>query len=144
MPSGRERVLAGPTLSFMLKELRDFLIRGNVLDLAVAFVLGVAFTKVVTTFTEGILMALIAAVVGEPNFDELAFTLNGTPIQYGVFLTALVSFVLVGTSLFFVVKAVNALRRRGKEPEPKPETDHDVLVQIRDALERPARPVSAR
>ena len=125
-----------------MRELRDFLVRGNVLDLAIAFVLGVAFTKVVTTFTEGILMALIAAVVGEPNFDDLAFTLNGTPIQYGSFLTALVSFALVGTSLVFVVKAVNALRRRGRAPTPEPvaETDHDVLVQIRDALTRRAAP----
>lgn len=123
----------------MLKELRDFLVRGNVLDLAVAFVLGAAFTQVVTAFTEGILMALVAAVVGRPDFDALAFELNGTPIRYGLFLTALVNFLLVGTALFFVVKALNALRRRRPEAKPAPETDHDVLVQIRDAL-RPGAP----
>lgn len=119
----------------MLKEFREFLLRGNVLDLAVAFVMGVAFTQVVTAFTEGILMALVAATVGEPSFDDLAWIVNGTPIRYGVFLTALVNLLLVGLALFLVVKAVNALRRP-KKAAPA-ETDHDVLVQIRDALRSP-------
>ncbi|WP_236607323.1 large conductance mechanosensitive channel protein MscL [Sandaracinus amylolyticus] len=124
-----------PIYMGMLKELRDFLLRGNVLDLAVAFVMGAAFTRVVTAFTEGILMALVAAAVGEPNFDDLAVDLNGTPIRYGVFLTALVSLLLVGTALFVVVKGVNALRR--PTPAAPVESDHDVLVQIRDALRTP-------
>lgn len=119
----------------MLKEFREFLLRGNVLDLAVAFVMGAAFTQVVTAFTEGILMALVAATVGEPSFDELVWVVNDTPIRYGVFLTALVNLLLVGLALFLVVKAVNALRRP-KKATPV-ETDHDVLVQIRDALRPP-------
>lgn len=120
----------------MLKEFREFLLRGNIIDLAVAFVMGAAFTQVVTAFTEGILMALIAAAVGRPDYSALAFDLNGTPIRYGVFITALVNFLLIGLALFLFVKAVNAMRRPRKE-KPAVETDHDLLVQIRDALRAP-------
>lgn len=122
----------------MMKELREFILRGNVVDLAVGLVIGVAFTAVVTAFTDGILLALIAALIGRPDFDELAVMLNGTPIEYGKFLTALVNFLLVGTALFFVVKGVNALRRRFEGPPAvpgtPPETELQVLGQIRDTL----------
>lgn len=121
----------------MLREFREFLLRGNVVDLAIAFIMGVAFTQVVTAFTEGVLMALIAAAVGRPSFDELSFVLNGTPIQYGRFLTALVNLVLVGLSLFLLVKGMSALRRPKKKEAKPVETDHDVMVQIRDALRTP-------
>lgn len=121
----------------MLREFREFLLRGNVVDLAIAFIMGVAFTQVVTAFTEGVLMALIAAAVGRPSFDELSFVLNGTPIEYGRFLTALVNLGLVGLSLFLFVKGMNALRRPKKKEAKPVETDHDVLVQIRDALRTP-------
>ncbi len=119
----------------MWREFREFLLRGNVLDLAIAFVMGAAFVQVVTAFTEGILMALIAALVGRPAFDELEYVVNGAPIEYGVFLTALANFVLVGLALFLLVKGINAMRRPKKAA--KVESDHDVLVQIRDALKEP-------
>ncbi len=120
----------------MLKEFRDFIIKGNALDLAIGVILGVAFGAVVTALTEGVLMALVAAIFGKPDFDRLAFTLNGTPIQYGRVLTALVNLVLIGAVLFAVVKAVNRLRRDAKAPE----SDHELLAQIRDELrERPGR-----
>src|SRR5678810_1039674 len=88
----------------MLKEFRDFILKGNVLDLAVGIIIGVAFGAVITTFTEGILMALIAAVAGKPDFNSLAWNLNGTPIQYGRVLTSILNLLLVGSSLFLVVK----------------------------------------
>ena len=116
----------------MLKEFRDFIVKGNVLDLAVAVILAVAFGAVLVAFTDGVLMALIAAVAGKPDFDALVWRLNGTPILYGRVLTALVNLVLVGGALFLVVKLVNRMRKpavAGNE-----ETDHDVLVPIRDAL----------
>ncbi|HSD86902.1 MAG TPA: large conductance mechanosensitive channel protein MscL [Kofleriaceae bacterium] len=119
----------------MLKEFRDFIFKGNVLDLAVAVILAVAFGAVVVAFTEGVLMALVAAVVGKPDFNRLAFDLNGTPIQYGRVLTALVNLVLVGGSLFLVVKAVKRVNRPAQKL-PTPETDHDLLAQIRDELRR--------
>ena len=119
----------------MLKEFRDFIVKGNVLDLAVAVILAVAFGAVLVAFTDGVLMALIAAIVGKPDFDALVWRINGTPIEYGRVLTALMNLMLVGAALFLVVKVVNRMRKRAVTPE----TDHDVLVQIRDALR--ARPL---
>jgi large conductance mechanosensitive channel len=118
----------------MLREFRNFILKGNVLDLAVGVILAVAFGAVVVAFTEGVLMALVAAVVGKPDFNSLAVVINGTPIQYGRVLTALVNLVLVGGALFLVVKAVTRLRK--PEPAPVVETDHDLLAQIRDELRR--------
>jgi large conductance mechanosensitive channel len=121
----------------MLKEFRDFVLKGNVLDLAIGIILGVAFGAVVTAFTEGVLMALVAAIVGKPNFDALVFTVNGTPILIGKLLTSLVNLLLVGASLFVVVKAINRVRRPAPAAAPA-ETDHDLLAQIRDELRRRA------
>jgi len=124
----------------MLKEFREFIVKGNALDLAIGVVLGVAFGAVVTALTEGVLMAFVAALVGKPDFNALAFDLNGTPILYGRVLTALVNLVLIGAVLFLVVKAVNRLRGPKEAPA---ETDHDLLAQIRDELRhRPAASTS--
>lgn len=120
----------------MLKEFRDFIFRGNALDLAIGVILALAFGALVTAFTEGILMALIAAVFGQPDFNSLSFTVNGAVFQYGRVLTTLVNLILVGAVLFAVVKAVN--RFRGEKAVA--ETDHDLLAQIRDELR--SHPVS--
>lgn len=114
----------------MLKEFRDFIIKGNALQLAIGVILAIAFGAVVVAFTEGVLMAFVAAIVGRPDFNALAFDVNGTPIQYGRVLTALVNLALVGGVLFLVVKAVN----RVVPPAKAPETDHELLAQIRDEL----------
>lgn len=116
----------------MLREFREFILKGNALDLAIGLILGVAFGAVITALTEGVLMAFVAAIFGKPDFDQLAWTLNGTPIEYGRVITALVNLLLVGAVLFFVVKAVNRLRRQREEAPA--ETDHDLLAQIRDEL----------
>lgn len=123
----------------MLKEFRDFIIKGNALQLAIGVILAIAFGALVVAFTEGVLMAIIAAVAGKPDFNALSFDLNGTPIQYGRVLTAAVNLVLVGCVLFLVVKAVNRV-----VPPPKAaETDHELLAQIRDELRaRPRAPVT--
>ena len=117
----------------MFKEFRDFIVKGNALDLAIGVILALAFGAVVTALTEGVLMAIVAAAVGKPDFNRLAFDLNGTPIQYGRVLTALVNLMLVGSVLFLVVKAVTRLRRP-RTAAPPVETDHDLLAQIRDEL----------
>ena len=120
----------------MFKEFRDFIIKGNAFQLAIGVILAVAFGAVVVAFTEGVLMAFVAAIVGRPDFNALAFDLNGTPIQYGRVLTAVINLVLVGGVLFLVIKAVN----RVVPPAKAPETDHELLAQIRDELRtRPAR-----
>jgi large conductance mechanosensitive channel len=117
----------------VLKEFRDFIIKRNALDLAIGVVLGVAFGAVVAALTDGVLMPLIAAIFGKPDFNALAFDLNGTPIHYGRVITALINLVLIGLVLFGIVKAVNRLRGPAATAEPV-ETDHDLLAQIRDEL----------
>jgi large conductance mechanosensitive channel len=114
----------------MLKEFRDFIIKGNALDLAIGVILAVAFGAVVVAFTE-VLLAFVAAFVGKPDFNALAFNVNGTPIPYGKVITTLINLLLVGGVLFLVVKAVNRMRGPAKAA---PETDHDLLAQIRDEL----------
>ncbi len=116
----------------MLKEFREFILKGNALDLAIGVILGVAFGAVVTALNEGVLMAIVAALFGKPDFDQLAFDLNGTPIHYGRVLTALVNLALVGAVLFAVVKVINRMRRPAATPPV--ETEVALLAQIRDEL----------
>ena len=108
----------------MLKGFRQFLLRGNVVDLAVAVVVGAAFGAVVTAFVKDLLTPLIAALVGKPDFSSLRFTINGSEFLYGDFINALVSFILVAAAVyFFVVTPINALIARSrKEPPADPTT----------------------
>jgi large conductance mechanosensitive channel len=123
----------------MIKEFREFLLRGNVVDLAVAVVLGAAFGAVITSFVDDILMQLIAMVGGQPDFSRLTFTINDAEFRYGEFINAVIAFVIIGAAIFFlVVKPVNALmarRKAGEEPEPEAVTEDVVLLgEIRDLL----------
>jgi large conductance mechanosensitive channel len=96
----------------MLKEFKAFVLRGNVVDLAVGVVIGLAFARVVTAFVEGILTPLIS-IPGDTNFGELVFTIGGGDFAYGAVIDALISFLLVAAAVFFfVVKPVNALMAR--------------------------------
>jgi large conductance mechanosensitive channel len=123
----------------MLKEFREFALRGNVIDLAVAVVIGAAFGAVVTSMVEDIFTPLIAALGGEQDFSGLRFTINGSEFRYGEFINAVLSFLTIAAVVFFfVVKPVNALmarRKEGDEPEPKaPPEDVVLLGEIRDLL----------
>jgi large conductance mechanosensitive channel len=104
----------------MLKGFRDFILRGNVVDLAVAVVIGTAFGAVVTAFTKGVIMQFVAAIIKTPDFEKLAFPLNGTPINYGPFLTASLNFLIVAAVVYFcVVLPLNYLLAKFKKPEPE-------------------------
>ncbi len=104
----------------MLKGFRDFILRGNVVDLAVAVILGAAFNAVVTSFTKDVLGQAIAAVVGKPDFSNVALTLNGTDIRVGNFLTVTVQFLIVATVVYFgVVLPLNTLLARLQKPAPE-------------------------
>lgn len=107
----------------MLQEFRDFVLRGNVVDLAIAVVMGVAFASLVTAFVDNILMQLIAMIIGEPNFAGLDFTINDAVFGYGAVLNALITFAAIAAVLFFfVVKPMNLLLARTKKEEaPAPE-----------------------
>jgi large conductance mechanosensitive channel len=98
----------------MLREFKEFVLKGNLLELAVAFVLGLAFAAVVNAFIAGIILPFIAAIAGKPNFDALTFSVGDGVIQYGTFLTALVNFLLVALVLFFVIRAYNRMKRPGE------------------------------
>jgi large conductance mechanosensitive channel len=108
----------------MLKEFKAFLLRGNVVDLAIAIVVGVAFGAVVTALVGDLLTPIIAAIFGSHDFSSLTFTINGSVFRYGHFLNAVLSFVTVAAAVFFfVVVPVNRLLRRArKEPTPDPTT----------------------
>jgi large conductance mechanosensitive channel len=91
----------------VIKEFKDFALRGNLLELAVAFVMGVAFAAVVSSFVDDVMMNLIAAVAGKPDFNNLRFEIGDGVIRYGSFLTAVTTFLLIAWVLFWVVKAAN-------------------------------------
>jgi large conductance mechanosensitive channel len=124
----------------MLREFRSFILRGNLVDLAVAVVVGTAFTAVVNAIVKDLVTPLIAAVGGEPNFGNLAFTINGSRFAYGDFLNALVTFLLVAAVLFFlVIKPVNALMdalRTEPEVESPTRPCPECLSQIPRAASR--------
>jgi large conductance mechanosensitive channel len=121
----------------MLKEFREFLLRGNIIDLAVAFISGVAFSAVVASLVNDVILQFVAAVVGKPDFSALSVTLRGSEIRYGQFLTVVVNFVLtMGAVFFFLVKPVNALTRRLVPPA----TDEPALRECDECLaEVPAK-----
>ena len=107
----------------LFKEFRAFILRGNLVDLAVAVVIGAAFTAVVNAFVKDIITPLIAAIFGKQNFSALHFTINKSTFFYGDFINALLTFLIVATVLFFfVIKPVNALLARRRTEPPSDET----------------------
>ncbi len=97
----------------MLKGFRDFILRGNVVDLAVAVVIGAAFGAVVTAFVANIVTPLIAAIFGRPDFSALAFTVNNSAFTYGLFINALIAFLLIAIAVyFFIVVPMNKVAER--------------------------------
>jgi large conductance mechanosensitive channel len=100
----------------MLKEFKAFALRGNVLELAVAVILGLAFNAVITSLVNDVIMNFIAAIFGQPDFSGLTLTVGAGVIQYGLFINAVVNFMLIALVLFFIVKAMN--RAMGVSEEP--------------------------
>ena len=102
----------------MLREFRDFLMKGNIVELAVAFVMGVAFAAVVNSFVNDLVMPIIAMIIGKPDFSDLTFTINDAVFRYGSFITALVTFAAIAAAVFFfVVKPVDAIKARMSRAE---------------------------
>jgi large conductance mechanosensitive channel len=123
----------------MLKEFREFVLRGNAIDLAVAVVIGAAFGAVVNSLVADLFTPLVAMVFGEPDFGALKLTINGTEFRYGGFLNTVVSLITIGAAVFFlVVRPLNLLmarRRAGEVPEPQAvPQDVVLLTEIRDLL----------
>ncbi len=123
----------------VIKEFKDFISRGNVVDLAVAVVIGAAFTAIVTAVVEGLITPLIGMIAGE-DFREMTFTVNGSIFSYGIVINAIVYLLCVSAVVFFfVIKPLNRLkerRRHGEEAEPEALSDEAaLLVEIRDLLQ---------
>ena len=120
----------------MLKEFKEFITKGNVLDLAVAVVIGAAFTLVVNSLVKDVLMQIISAIFGKPDFSQLTFKLGKGVIFYGNFLTALINFLIVAAVLFLIIKAIASLQkmRKPSELEEAEATEIELLTEIRDAL----------
>ncbi len=122
----------------MRKEFQEFIAGGNVVDIAVGFVMGAIFTALITSFVDTIIMPIVAIPFGEPSFDTIVWTVNDSQILVGSFLTALVAFLLTALGLFFFfVKPINLYRQRttkAVEEEPAGPTEVELLTQIRDSL----------
>jgi large conductance mechanosensitive channel len=103
----------------LVQDFKKFLLRGNVVDLAVGIVIGAAFGAVVTAFVKDILTPIIALIFGKPSFEDLSFTINGSHFNYGDFINALFSFITIAAAVFFfVVRPINHLMARRAEEDP--------------------------
>jgi large conductance mechanosensitive channel len=118
----------------MLQEFKEFIARGNLVELAVALILALAFAGLVASFTENLINPIIGAIFGQPNFDSLHIDIGDAQLRYGAFLTTLLNFVIVAFVLFLVVKAYN--RAFPKDEEAAGPTEVELLTEIRDELRR--------
>lgn len=135
----------------LLADFKKFILRGNVLDLAVAIVVGTAFNAVVLSFANDVIMGIVGAIFGKPNFSKLVVNLRGCKglatarvckgtIAYGAFITAALNFLIVALAVFIMIKTFEKLQsmRAEEEPEPEPLTrSEELLTEIRDALAQP-------
>jgi large conductance mechanosensitive channel len=123
----------------MLKDFKAFILRGNVIDLAVAVVIGAAFGAVVTSFVKNLLTPLVS-IPGKANFSNLSFTVNGSQFDYGDFVNALIAFIFIAAAVFFfVIKPINALaarRKKGQESEPGTRDCPECLSEIPELARR--------
>lgn len=120
-------------------EFKAFAMKGNVVDLAVAVVIGAAFGKIVSSLVENIVMPLVGIIVGGVDFTTLSFTLGDAVITYGVFIQSVFDFVIVALAVFMAIKALSKLQKKEEEapaaPAPTPE-DIQLLREIRDSLRK--------
>jgi large conductance mechanosensitive channel len=119
-------------VSSLIKEFRDFVNRGNLLDLAIAVILATFFAPIITAIVDGVIMNLIAALFGQPNFDSITIEIGDTSLLIGTVITATVQFLIVALVCFLIVKAYNT-QRRDTDEDTGP-TEVELLTEIRDEL----------
>lgn len=123
----------------VIQEFRDFLLRGNIVELAVAFVLGVAFAAVVNSLVDNLVMPIVAMIIGEPDFSGLTFTINDAVFRYGAFITDVIQFIAIAAAVFFfIVRPMNAIMSRMRKPADAEVTDEErrhreLLAAIRES-----------
>lgn len=119
----------------MLREFRDFLLKGNLIELAVAFVMGVAFAAVLNAFVADVITPIIGAIVGKTDFSNLTFSIHHSRFLYGAFITALIQFVSIGAAVFFfIVKPVQAILARRTQRDAEQEAPSDEERRHRELL----------
>ncbi len=128
----------------MMKEFKDFAVKGNVIDMAVGIIIGVAFGKIISSFVGDVIMPPIGALLGGVDFTKLAFTvkeavgdLPAVVISYGKFIQAVVDFTIIAFAIFIAVKAINSLKKKEEEAPkapPAPPAQEVLLTEIRDLL----------
>lgn len=123
----------------MLKEFKEFAMKGNIVDLAVAVIIGGAFGKIVTALTENIIMPIIALIVGKGGVQDLSVTAGSTVFPVGKFLQAVIDFILIAFVLFLIIKTMNKFmkKKEAAPPPPAPPSEEIVLLrEIRDSLRK--------
>lgn len=124
----------------MVKEFKDFIMRGSLIELAVAFVIGVAFAALINSFVNNLVMPIVAMIIGKPDFSGLTFTINDAVYRYGAFITDAITFAATAAAIFFfVVKPINAIKSRKaasaeEEAAPDEERRHQELLEAVRAL----------
>lgn len=137
-----EKIKAKETLKKggkIVGEFKDFISRGNVLDMAVGVIIGGAFGKIVTSVVNDILMPLIGVIIGGHDFTNLSITVGTAEVKYGMFLQNVIDFLIVALCIFLIVKAVNKFTKKKGEPAPEPpKKDEQVVLleEIRDLLKK--------
>lgn len=120
----------------MIKEFREFLLRGNLVELAVAFVMGLAFAALISSFVNDLIMPIVAMIIGKPDFSDLTFTINDAVFRYGAFITAAITFVSTAAAIFFfVVKPLNALKAQIETPSEEAGAVSDEERRHRELLD---------
>jgi large conductance mechanosensitive channel len=120
----------------VIKEFREFIMRGNVLDLAVAVIIGGAFGAIVTSLVDDLIMPLVGILLGGVDFSSLSLQVGNATLRYGNFIQQVINFLIIAAALFLVVKAANTLMRKKAEAPvpPAPTAEEKLLTEIRDLL----------
>lgn len=122
----------------MIKEFRDFISKGNVIDLAVGVIIGGAFGKIVTSLVNDIIMPLLGIVIGGIDFTSLSFKVNDSVVMYGMFIQNTIDFLLIAAAIFLMVKTINKFKKAEKKEKEtsKSPTTEQLLTEIRDLLKK--------
>ncbi|MFN8242808.1 MAG: large conductance mechanosensitive channel protein MscL [Ferruginibacter sp.] len=118
-----------------IKEFKEFAMKGNIMDLAIAVIIGGAFGKIITALVDDILMPVIGTFTGK-GFNELSAKINGVDVMYGHFIQAAVDFLIVAFVLFLIIKGMNSMKKKQEEAPAGPSSTDALLMEIRDALKK--------
>ncbi|MDG5472925.1 large conductance mechanosensitive channel protein MscL [Jeotgalibacillus sp. ET6] len=131
-------------MSLLLKEFKKFAMRGNVMDLAIAVVIGAAFGKIVTALVDNIITPIMGILLGGISFENLSFPVNDAVITYGLFIQAVIDFIIIAFAIFLFIKLLNRFKSKKEEekPVPIPDPQTELLREIRDLLKKENEPDS--